>query len=81
MILSIKRGLFLIQSLPFYSSLDLLIHGRIQSRCLTYVHRHSAEQGLTKLIKGGYKEGNTASPEAVEQLLTQYSKTQGNLHT
>ncbi|CAM9163871.1 unnamed protein product, partial [Ectocarpus fasciculatus] len=33
-------------------------------------------KGLTRLIKGGYKEGSTPSPEAVAQLLTQYGKTQ-----
>ncbi|CAM9433152.1 unnamed protein product [Ascophyllum nodosum] len=33
-------------------------------------------KGLTKLMKGGYKEGKAASPEAVVQLLRQYTKTQ-----
>eukprot|EP00752_Nemacystus_decipiens_P008003 g7150.t1 len=36
-------------------------------------------KGLTRLIKGGYKEGKTPAPEAVSQLLTQYSKTQESL--
>lgn len=36
-------------------------------------------QGLTRLIKGGYKEGKTPAPEAVAQLLTQYGKTQERL--
>lgn len=33
------------------------------------------------LIKGGYKGGKPASPEAVAELLRQYSKTQETLQT
>lgn len=36
-------------------------------------------KGLTRLIKGGYKEGKTPAPDAVAQLLTQYTKTQQSL--
>lgn len=36
-------------------------------------------QGLTRLTKGGYKEDKTAAPEAVAQLLNEYSKTQERL--
>eukprot|EP00904_Undaria_pinnatifida_P012671 jgi/Undpi1/8534/HiC_scaffold_25.g11001.m1 len=38
-------------------------------------------KGLTMLIRGGYKEGKPASPEAVAELLRQYSKTQETLQT
>ncbi|CAM9379904.1 unnamed protein product, partial [Pylaiella littoralis] len=36
-------------------------------------------KGLTRLIKGGYKESQQPAPEAVAQLLTQYGKTQEGL--
>lgn len=38
------------------------------------------EQGLTRLIRGGYK-GKEAAPEAVVQVLRQYSITQEMLQT
>lgn len=87
------KGLQTPFSMPDENMLDAMytrgnVHTRgcsfidVMSKTLNPVFYHAvnaATQGLTRLIKGGYKEGKTPAPEAVAQLLTQYSKTQESL--